>query len=144
LADPRFPPVRQEELSALNIEISLLSPPEPIRPEQIEIGRHGLLVVSAPPLVSKGEPSVKRGLLLPQVAIEHGLTAEQFLDETCRKADLSADSWRHLAAAASLGASSSQGAVARHADSAPADAFRVQLFAFTCQVFSESAVDCHP
>jgi len=44
LHDPRFPAVRAEELSTLQIEISLLSPVLPIRPEEIEIGRHGLLV----------------------------------------------------------------------------------------------------
>ena len=152
LADPRFPPVRQEELSALHIEISLLSAPEPIQPEQIEIGRHGLLVVSsptrshldrevsegsafpspgAPPLVGKGGssvlgPSVKRGLLLPQVAVEHHFTVEQFLAETCRKADLPPDAWRAAAAPDASRASCSDAAS------------QVELFAFTCQIFSEA------
>jgi AMMECR1 domain-containing protein len=62
--------------------------------------------------------SLKRGLLLPQVAVEHHLTAEQFLAETCRKAGLPPEAWRQ-------------------SDSSPDDASRVQLFAFTCQVFSE-------
>jgi len=84
LQDPRFPAVRPDELSDLLIEISLLSPPLPIRPEEIEIGRHGLLI-------SRGR---QRGLLLPQVAVEHHLSAEQFLAETCRKAQLPPDSWR--------------------------------------------------
>jgi AmmeMemoRadiSam system protein A len=84
LQDPRFPAVRPDELSDLRIEISLLSPPLPIRPEEIEIGRHGLLI-------SRGR---QRGLLLPQVAVEHHLSAEQFLAETCRKAQLPPDSWR--------------------------------------------------
>ena len=84
LQDPRFPAVRPDELSDLQIEISLLSPPLPIRPEEIEIGRHGLLI-------SRGR---QRGLLLPQVAVEHHLSAEQFLAETCRKAQLPPDSWR--------------------------------------------------
>ena len=83
LQDPRFPAVRPDELSDLRIEISLLSPPLPIRPEEIEIGRHGLLI-------SRGR---QRGLLLPQVAVEHHFSAEQFLAETCRKAQLPPDAW---------------------------------------------------
>lgn len=84
LHDPRFSPVRAEELSHLHIEISLLSPLEPIHPETIEIGRHGLII-------SHGE---RRGLLLPQVATEHKLTREQFLEETCRKAGLPPKAWQ--------------------------------------------------
>ncbi len=84
LQDSRFPAVRPDELSDLQIEISLLSPLLPIRPEEIEIGRHGLLI-------SRGR---LRGLLLPQVAVEHHLSAEQFLAETCRKAQLPPDAWR--------------------------------------------------
>ena len=84
LQDSRFPAVRPDELSDLQIEISLLSPPLPIRLEEIEIGRHGLLI-------SRGR---QRGLLLPQVAVEHHLSAEQFLAEACRKAQLPPDSWR--------------------------------------------------
>lgn len=83
--DPRFSPVRMEELPALTIEISLLSPLALARPEDIEIGRHGLLILR----------DGSRGVLLPQVALEHGLDREQFLAETCRKAGLGADAWRH-------------------------------------------------
>lgn len=97
--DPRFPALRFDELSGLQIEISLLSPPRAIRPEQIEIGNHGLLI-------SRG---LQRGLLLPQVAVKHGLSAEQFLAETCRKAQLSPEAWREPEA---------------------------NLFGFTCEVFS--------
>jgi uncharacterized protein len=141
LGDPRFPPIRPNEIPDLRIEISLLSAPTHIRPEQIEIGRHGLLIVGAPPLevqresdsappfLSKDGLSIKRGLLLPQVAVEHHLTAEQFLAETCRKAGLSPDAWRLCA---ETGPSSAAG----HGDSSSADACRVRLFAFTCQVFS--------
>lgn len=78
LQDPRFSPVRPDELRDLQIEISLLSPLEPILPGDIEIGKHGVLI-------SQG---TKRGLLLPQVAVEHRLSREQFLQETCRKAGL--------------------------------------------------------
>src|ERR1700680_4504528 len=71
LHDPRFPAMRSEELGALSMEISVLSPLEPIRPEEIEIGRHGLVV----------SDESHRGLLLPQVAPEHGLNRAQFLAE---------------------------------------------------------------
>src|SRR5215831_17725826 len=43
LRDPRFSPVRAHEVGGLDIEVSLLSPMQPIRPEDVEIGRHGLL-----------------------------------------------------------------------------------------------------
>src|ERR1700694_5923211 len=84
LHDPRFPAMRSEELGELHIEISVLSPLTPIRPEEIEIGRHGLVV----------SDESHRGLLLPQVAPEHGLNREQFLAETCRKAKLPRDAWQ--------------------------------------------------
>ncbi|HUI41866.1 MAG TPA: AmmeMemoRadiSam system protein A [Terriglobia bacterium] len=84
LRDPRFPPVDPLELAAVTIEISVLSPLLDILPEQIEIGRHGLLV-------SRGS---RRGLLLPQVAEEWGWDAERFLEETCLKAGLAPDEWR--------------------------------------------------
>ncbi|MDP9146438.1 MAG: AmmeMemoRadiSam system protein A [Acidobacteriota bacterium] len=82
--DTRFPPVRADELASLQIEISLLSGLAPIRLEEIEIGRHGLVI----------SQSDRRGLLLPQVAPEHGLTREEFLAETCRKAGLPRDAWQ--------------------------------------------------
>lgn len=101
LQDPRFPVMRPQELPGLHIEISLLSPPLPIRPEQVEIGLHGLLI-------KRGQ---QRGLLLPQVAVEHRFTVEQFLAETCRKAQLPAQAWRD------------------------AD---VGIFGFTCQIFADN------
>jgi AmmeMemoRadiSam system protein A len=84
LHDPRFSRLRKEEMDALEIAVSLLSPIEPIQPEAVEIGIHGLLV----------ERGTRRGLLLPQVAVEHRLTREQFLAETCTKAGLPRDSWK--------------------------------------------------
>lgn len=84
LHDPRFSPVQADEISQLHIEISLLTSPEPIDADGIEIGKHGLIV-------SQGG---KRGLLLPQVATEHQLTRERFLEETCRKAGLSVNAWK--------------------------------------------------
>ncbi|HKW64312.1 MAG TPA: AmmeMemoRadiSam system protein A [Candidatus Acidoferrum sp.] len=84
LEDPRFAPMKEPQLGEMSVEISLLSPLEPILPEAIEIGRHGLLVVN----------HAHRGLLLPKVATEHRLTREQFLEETCRKAGLPRDAWK--------------------------------------------------
>lgn len=81
--DPRFPPLLREELEELEIEISLLSRAEPICPEEIEIGRHGLLIAY----------EKQRGLLLPQVATEHRFNREQFLEEACRKAGLPRQAW---------------------------------------------------
>jgi AmmeMemoRadiSam system protein A len=84
LDDPRFSRMRPEEIADLDIEVSLLTPLERIEPEQIEIGKHGLLI----------EQNLHRGLLLPQVAVEHKLNKEQFLRETCYKAGLRADAWK--------------------------------------------------
>ncbi len=84
LHDPRFAPMRASELESTDIEVSVLSPPQLIRAEEIEIGKHGLLI----------EQGARRGLLLPQVATEHGLNRDEFLDETCRKAGLPRGAWR--------------------------------------------------
>ncbi len=84
LDDPRFHPMETGELAALDIEVSLLSALHRIRPEEIEIGVHGLLV----------QEGVRRGLLLPQVAVEHKLSSEEFLGETCHKAGLPKDAWK--------------------------------------------------
>ena len=85
--DPRFPPVIGDELPELSLEISVLAPLEPIepRPDAFTIGAHGLVV----------EQGYHRGLLLPQVAIEWGWDAEQFLRQTCVKAGLPPDAWRN-------------------------------------------------
>jgi AmmeMemoRadiSam system protein A len=82
--DPRFSPVLQEELHALRIELSLLSPLVPSRLEDIVVGLHGILVAW----------DGRRGVLLPQVATEHRWDAGQFLAETCQKAGLPRDGWR--------------------------------------------------
>jgi AmmeMemoRadiSam system protein A len=85
-ADPRFPPIGRDELSAIDIEISVLGPFEPIASaEDIEIGRHGLLI----------EKGWQRGLLLPQVATEWQWDRDTFLVQTCRKAGLPRDAWRN-------------------------------------------------
>lgn len=83
--DPRFPPLSPDEFERLEVEISVLSPLAPC-PDvtQIEPGRHGLLV----------RQGVHSGLLLPQVATEHGWNRETFLRHTCGKAGLPANCWQ--------------------------------------------------
>ena len=85
--DPRFPAVSREELPDLSLEISVLGPLEAIeaRPDAFTIGMHGLVA----------EQGFHRGLLLPQVATEWGWDGEQFLRQTCIKAGLRPDAWRH-------------------------------------------------
>jgi uncharacterized protein len=82
--DTRFPPVTRQEAPDLAVSLSILSVPEPITPEAVEVGRHGLLV-------SLG---ANRGLLLPQVPVEHGWDRVTFLEQTCRKAGLPANAWQ--------------------------------------------------
>jgi AmmeMemoRadiSam system protein A len=85
-ADPRFPPVTASELPDLEIELSLLGALEPAKsPADIIIGRHGLVV----------ERGRRRGLLLPQVATEWAWDRETFLAQTCHKAGLPRDAWKH-------------------------------------------------
>jgi AmmeMemoRadiSam system protein A len=84
LEDPRFDPVPPSELSSLRLEISVLSPMVDVAPEQVEVGQHGLLV-------SRG---ARRGLLLPQVAVEWNWDRKRFLEETCLKAGLPPDAWQ--------------------------------------------------
>ncbi len=105
LRDPRFDPVTPDELTGLRIEISVLSPFIDISPEQVEVGVHGLFI-------SRG---AQRGLLLPQVATHWKWDRERFLNETCRKAGLNEDAWRHGA----------------------------KIQAFTAQVFAEPAHPAH-
>lgn len=82
--DTRFRPVTLPEARDLEIQLSILSPPQPISPEAIEIGRHGLLITMAG----------HRGLLLPQVPTEHNWDRKTFLEQTCRKAGLPLDAWQ--------------------------------------------------
>ena len=83
--DMRFHPVTLPEARDLEIELSILSPPQPISAEAIEIGRHGLLITMAG----------HRGLLLPQVPTEHHWDRTTFLEQTCRKAGLPLDAWQN-------------------------------------------------
>jgi AmmeMemoRadiSam system protein A len=100
LEDPRFNPMQREELLDMEVEVSLLSPLQPICQEEIEIGRHGLLI----------EQGIRRGLLLPQVAVEHHLDRERFLQETCYKARLPSDAWK---------------------------SHRTRIYGFTCEIVQE-------
>jgi uncharacterized protein len=83
--DPRFYPLRPDELPDVHIEISVMSPIEAVENvEAIEVGRDGLII-------SHGG---RTGLLLPQVATEYGWDRETFLRQTCVKAGLPPDSWQ--------------------------------------------------
>jgi uncharacterized protein (TIGR00296 family) len=91
--DPRFPPVRPDELDGLAVEVSILTLPQPIeattpdeRERAVVVGRDGLIVRS-------GRSS---GLLLPQVATGYGWSAATFLGEACRKAGLPPAAWRSM------------------------------------------------
>jgi AmmeMemoRadiSam system protein A len=109
--DYRFPRLEAAELDRLEIEISVLSPPAPIRsPDEIEVGRHGLIVARGPHV----------GLLLPQVAVHQQWDTPTFLGHTCEKAGLPADSWQEWAGG-------------RDPD--------LSVEAFTAQVFSEAAAE---
>jgi uncharacterized protein (TIGR00296 family) len=87
--DPRFSPVKPEEIDGLTIEVTVLTVPRRINskprdlPGKIVIGRDGLIVAT-------GRSS---GLLLPQVAVEHGFDSTEFLGQTCMKAGLMPDAW---------------------------------------------------
>lgn len=85
LHDPRFTPLRPEELPDITIEISALTPFKRIEsPNEIEVGKHGLIM-------RRGRSS---GLLLPQVATEYHWNRTEFLEHTCIKAGLPRDAWK--------------------------------------------------
>jgi AmmeMemoRadiSam system protein A len=103
LQDPRFKPLSVEEIAGLEIEISVISELRLTRPEGLELGIHGIVV-------SRG---TSRGLLLPQVALEHNWSTTQFLEAACRKARLEPGAWRDP---------------------------ETELFVFTAEVFSETCL----
>jgi AmmeMemoRadiSam system protein A len=84
LEDPRFKPVRADEIAEIEIELSILSGLEDVTLGRIEAGKHGLVV-------SRGW---QRGVLLPQVATEFKWQAARFLEETCVKAGLEREAWK--------------------------------------------------
>lgn len=95
IEDPRFPSVTLEEMENILIELSILTPPKLIEvnnPEEyfnkIVIGRDGLIA----------EKGMRRGLLLPQVPVDHGRNwdVKTFLSHTCSKAWLDPDAWKDL------------------------------------------------
>jgi AmmeMemoRadiSam system protein A len=102
--DPRFVPVTLAEAPELLISISVLSPLRPILADAVEVGRHGLLITDG----------ARRGLLLPQVPVEHGWDRITFLEQTCRKASLPLDAWRNP---------------------------RVKIEAFTAEVFADAGCE---
>lgn len=82
--DPRFYPLKEEDLENFSLEISVLSPLQKIDEiEEIEVGKHGVYI----------EKSFYRGVLLPQVATEHNWDRMTFLKQTCIKAGLPTDAW---------------------------------------------------
>ena len=90
-ADPRFPPIKYEELKDISFEVTVLTPPVEVKventldyPSKIKVGRDGLIV--------KWE--FGSGLLLPQVPIEWGWNEEEFLNHTCEKAGAPQDCWK--------------------------------------------------
>ena len=83
--DPRFSPLRPEELPDIDIEISVLTPLRKIdSTDEIEVGTHGIVI-------RKG---MNMGLLLPQVATEYGWNRAEFLENTCQKAGLPKNAWK--------------------------------------------------
>lgn len=93
--DPRFRPVKREELDKITFEVSILTSPVEIKvndfseyPKMIKIGRDGLIV--------KWEHGT--GLLLPQVPVEHGWNEKEFLDHTCEKAGAPSNYWEQKSA----------------------------------------------
>jgi len=85
--DSRFQPVTPLEAPGLQISLSVLSSLFPITADEVEVGRHGLLISSG----------TRRGLLLPQVPVERGWNRETFLAQTCHKAGLPLDAWHKSA-----------------------------------------------
>jgi len=89
--DPRFSPVKYNELSSIIIEVTVLTPPKKIIVNnyneylsKIKVGRDGLIVKNR----------FHSGLLLPQVPVDYNWNEKEFLEHTCEKAGLSIDSWK--------------------------------------------------
>lgn len=83
--DPRFYPLQEADLATITLDISVLSPLQKIDDiEIIEVGKHGIYL----------EKGYYRGVLLPQVATEHGWDRKTFLKQTCLKAGLPTDAWQ--------------------------------------------------
>ena len=90
--DPRFSPVKINELNDIVFEVTVLTPPVEITVtdpmeylEKIKVGRDGLIIRN----------SFSSGLLLPQVPVEYGWNVEEFLQHTCEKAGLEKNVWKN-------------------------------------------------
>ena len=88
--DPRFPPLREDELDGIRVEVSILTPPQLIevkKPKElskhVEVGVDGLIVAQG----------AYRGILLPQVAVDERWDAEEYLSQACMKAGLLPEAW---------------------------------------------------
>ena len=85
VGDPRFKPLTKDEFENVDIEVSVLSEPFKMNSyDEIVLGKHGLIL----------DDMGRRGLLLPQVPIEHNLNMEQYLCAICEKAGLPSNSWK--------------------------------------------------
>ena len=91
--DPRFNPVTVNELKDIELELTILTPPEIILVskyqeyyDKIEIGKDGLII----------ERGNHRGLLLPQVPVEQRWDIDKYLQGICHKAYLPSDSWKEI------------------------------------------------
>jgi AmmeMemoRadiSam system protein A len=85
LRDPRFPPLGVAEWDGVTLEISALTPLQDVDdPGRVQVGRHGLVICRG----------TRRGVLLPQVAVQYGWDRETFLERTCEKAGLPPGAWR--------------------------------------------------
>jgi AmmeMemoRadiSam system protein A len=83
--DYRFQPLEKNELPETQIEISVLTLPQPIKDiSEIKIGEHGIIVSKGP----------HKGLLLPQVPVEWKWDLETYLRHGCLKAGLDEDAWK--------------------------------------------------
>lgn len=77
--DPRFPPLREREIDDVTFEVTVLTPPRPVEPGEVEVGKHGLLL----------EKDGSTGLLLPQVPEKQGWNRDRYLQGICEKAGIS-------------------------------------------------------
>ncbi|HJX05373.1 MAG TPA: AmmeMemoRadiSam system protein A [Candidatus Nanoarchaeia archaeon] len=91
--DPRFPPLKKEEMEEVEIEISVLTVPEEIKVKHpneylkaINIGEDGLVI----------HGDFCSGLLLPQVATENNFNVPTFLNCLCQKAGMGFSCWKDL------------------------------------------------
>jgi len=84
LHDPRFEPLREEEIPGLRIEVSVLNEPRPILTlDEFDVNQHGIVM----------EHGFLHGVFLPKVAREYGWDKPKTLSMLCRKVGLPEDGW---------------------------------------------------